>query len=106
MKANKSEKIRTLLNTGKLTIKQIAKRVGVSPNYVYNVQWKDGKKPKKPGLITMDTPVVELASREEATGFIPTPDKPLTDTPLSEILATLDMEIAYLKSIRDYLVQE
>lgn len=43
---NKSDRIRKLLSQG-VTVKEIAKRVGVKPSFVYVIRWQDKNK-KKP----------------------------------------------------------
>lgn len=98
-KINKAARIRALLAKGQ-SVLTIAKKLKVNPNYVYTVQWKEGKKPK--GEKDLDIPAFIAAGEHPAQ---PGP-APLTDKPLSKILVELDYEIAYLKSIRDYLTTE
>lgn len=46
-KQSKTDKIRKLLDEGK-SVKEIARRVECSPNYVYFVKWRDAKKDEQP----------------------------------------------------------
>jgi hypothetical protein len=118
-KVNKSQKIRELLASN-VTVKQIAKRLKVSPNYVYSVQWKANK--KKPGLIPMETPIPDFIADKDGVREIPnfigdyqgsfgTPLVKPTPVPppamvVDQILQRINAEISRLTTVRDYLVRE
>ena len=97
-KISKAEKIRNLLKSGDLSVAQIAKRAGVTTNYVYMVRYQAGKKKgakKAKGNGHSD----EAAAPVSTASGLPS----VTSVPLDEAITKLQAKLEELQAFRDSL---